>query len=67
MALQFVASVRTFRAQHNPTLDVRLRVGVHSGPVVAGVVGEWAGRVSGGGGEVGEWGGGCGGCGLRSG
>ena len=41
MALHFVSSVRTFKMQHNPSGTVQLRAGVHSGSVVAGVVGKF--------------------------
>ena len=41
MALHFVSSVRTFKMQHNPSGKVQLRAGVHSGSVVAGVVGKF--------------------------
>ncbi|XP_045777182.1 atrial natriuretic peptide receptor 1 [Maniola jurtina] len=39
MALAVVEAVRTFVVKHRPTHRLEVRVGVHSGPVCAGVVG----------------------------
>ncbi|XP_039759155.1 receptor-type guanylate cyclase gcy-28 [Pararge aegeria] len=39
MALAVVEAVRTFVVRHRPTHRLEVRVGVHSGPVCAGVVG----------------------------
>ncbi|XP_043954352.1 atrial natriuretic peptide receptor 1-like isoform X2 [Gambusia affinis] len=39
MALDLVAVCRTFRIPHKPGMQLQIRAGIHSGPVVAGVVG----------------------------
>uniref|UniRef100_A0A7N9ARU9 Guanylate cyclase n=1 Tax=Mastacembelus armatus TaxID=205130 RepID=A0A7N9ARU9_9TELE len=39
MALALLAAVRTFRIRHRPEQQLKLRIGIHSGPVCAGVVG----------------------------
>ncbi|XP_042307538.1 LOW QUALITY PROTEIN: atrial natriuretic peptide receptor 2 [Sceloporus undulatus] len=39
MALALLEAVKTFRIRHRPSEQLRLRVGIHSGPVCAGVVG----------------------------
>ncbi|MEQ2260998.1 Nitrogen permease reactivator protein, partial [Xenotaenia resolanae] len=39
MALDLVGVCRTFRIPHKPNMQLQIRAGVHSGPVVAGVVG----------------------------
>ncbi|XP_074852015.1 atrial natriuretic peptide receptor 2 isoform X2 [Carettochelys insculpta] len=39
MALALLEAVKTFRIQHRPSDQLRLRIGIHSGPVCAGVVG----------------------------
>ncbi|KAM4630369.1 atrial natriuretic peptide receptor 1 isoform 1-T2 [Polymixia lowei] len=39
MALALLDAVRTFRIRHRPNQQLRLRIGIHSGPVCAGVVG----------------------------
>lgn len=39
MALALLDAVRTFRMGHRPEQQLRLRIGIHSGPVCAGVVG----------------------------
>ncbi|XP_073541664.1 atrial natriuretic peptide receptor 2-like [Phyllobates terribilis] len=39
MALDLVAVCQTFRIPHKPNTQLRIRAGIHSGPVVAGVVG----------------------------
>ncbi|KAK0427684.1 hypothetical protein QR680_010365 [Steinernema hermaphroditum] len=39
MSLGFITSLRTFRIPHIPSETVQIRVGVHTGSVVAGVVG----------------------------
>ena len=39
LAIELLAAVQTFRIPHRPNDILRLRIGIHSGPVVAGVVG----------------------------
>uniref|UniRef100_A0A8C9K6N9 Guanylate cyclase n=1 Tax=Panthera tigris altaica TaxID=74533 RepID=A0A8C9K6N9_PANTA len=39
MALALLDAVRSFRIRHRPQEELRLRIGVHTGPVCAGVVG----------------------------
>ncbi|XP_041821707.1 atrial natriuretic peptide receptor 1-like [Chelmon rostratus] len=39
MALDLVGVCRTFRIPHKPNMQLQIRAGIHSGPVVAGVVG----------------------------
>uniref|UniRef100_A0A3Q3JDG6 Guanylate cyclase n=1 Tax=Monopterus albus TaxID=43700 RepID=A0A3Q3JDG6_MONAL len=39
MSLNILSSVGTFRMRHMPDMSVRIRIGIHSGPCVAGVVG----------------------------
>ncbi|XP_075060919.1 atrial natriuretic peptide receptor 2-like [Mixophyes fleayi] len=39
MALDLVAVCKTFLIPHKPSTQLRIRAGIHSGPVVAGVVG----------------------------
>lgn len=39
MALALLDAVHSFRIRHRPDLQLRLRIGIHSGPVCAGVVG----------------------------
>ncbi|TRZ04018.1 hypothetical protein DNTS_031185 [Danionella cerebrum] len=39
MALDLVAVCKTFRIPHRPQTQLQIRAGIHSGPVVAGVVG----------------------------
>ncbi|XP_015685711.1 atrial natriuretic peptide receptor 2, partial [Protobothrops mucrosquamatus] len=39
MALALLEAVKTFRIRHRPSEQLHLRIGVHSGPVCAGVVG----------------------------
>ncbi|XP_005998259.1 retinal guanylyl cyclase 2 [Latimeria chalumnae] len=39
MSLDILSSVGTFKMRHMPDVPVRIRIGLHSGPVVAGVVG----------------------------
>ncbi|XP_048192187.1 retinal guanylyl cyclase 2 [Perognathus longimembris pacificus] len=39
MSLDILSSVGTFKMRHMPEVPVRIRMGLHSGPVVAGVVG----------------------------
>uniref|UniRef100_A0A3B3TD00 Guanylate cyclase n=1 Tax=Paramormyrops kingsleyae TaxID=1676925 RepID=A0A3B3TD00_9TELE len=39
MALDLVAVCKTFRIPHKPSTMLQIRAGIHSGPVVAGVVG----------------------------
>ncbi|XP_057310994.1 atrial natriuretic peptide receptor 1-like isoform X2 [Hydractinia symbiolongicarpus] len=39
MALHILAAVKTFKIRHKPDQPLLVRIGLHSGPVVAGVVG----------------------------
>ncbi|XP_033478354.2 atrial natriuretic peptide receptor 2-like [Epinephelus lanceolatus] len=39
MALDLVGVCHTFKIPHKPTTQLKIRAGIHSGPVVAGVVG----------------------------
>ncbi|XP_059893695.1 guanylate cyclase 2G isoform X5 [Gadus macrocephalus] len=39
MALHFLSAIKVFRIRHMPSERLALRIGIHSGPVVAGVVG----------------------------
>ncbi|XP_037547159.1 guanylate cyclase 2G [Nematolebias whitei] len=39
MALHFLSSIRVFKIAHMPNQTLAIRIGIHSGPVVAGVVG----------------------------
>uniref|UniRef100_A0A6Q2XLT6 Guanylate cyclase n=1 Tax=Esox lucius TaxID=8010 RepID=A0A6Q2XLT6_ESOLU len=39
MALDILSAVGTFKMRHMPEVPVRIRIGLHSGPCVAGVVG----------------------------
>ncbi|XP_029954658.1 guanylate cyclase 2G [Salarias fasciatus] len=39
MALHFLGAIKVFRIRHMPGESLAIRVGIHSGPVVAGVVG----------------------------
>ncbi|KAG8183411.1 hypothetical protein JTE90_023170, partial [Oedothorax gibbosus] len=39
MALDLLEAVKTFEIRHKPSQSLMLRIGIHSGPVVAGVVG----------------------------
>nr|XP_020831893.1 atrial natriuretic peptide receptor 1-like [Phascolarctos cinereus] len=39
MALDLVAVCKTFKIPHKPNVQLMIRAGIHSGPVVAGVVG----------------------------
>uniref|UniRef100_A0A673A3Z2 Guanylate cyclase n=1 Tax=Sphaeramia orbicularis TaxID=375764 RepID=A0A673A3Z2_9TELE len=39
MALALLEAVRTFKIRHRPEEQLKLRIGIHSGPVCAGVVG----------------------------
>ncbi|XP_077283133.1 guanylate cyclase 32E [Arctopsyche grandis] len=39
MSLHLLSAVRRFRIRHRPLDQLRLRIGIHSGPVCAGVVG----------------------------
>ncbi|XP_049444604.1 atrial natriuretic peptide receptor 2-like [Epinephelus fuscoguttatus] len=39
MALDLVSVCHTFKIPHKPTTQLKIRAGIHSGPVVAGVVG----------------------------
>ncbi|KAL2096445.1 hypothetical protein ACEWY4_008593 [Coilia grayii] len=39
MSLNILSSVGTFKMRHMPEVPVRIRIGIHSGPCVAGVVG----------------------------
>lgn len=39
MALELLEAVKSFRMEHRPNQTLKLRIGIHTGPVVAGVVG----------------------------
>ncbi|XP_041962871.1 atrial natriuretic peptide receptor 1 [Alosa sapidissima] len=39
MSLALLKAVRTFKIRHRPDQQLKLRIGIHSGPVCAGVVG----------------------------
>lgn len=39
MSLHILESVKTFKIRHKPDKPLLVRIGLHSGPVVAGVVG----------------------------
>ncbi|XP_067128746.1 receptor-type guanylate cyclase Gyc76C-like [Centruroides vittatus] len=39
MALELLETVKTFKIRHRPNHLLKLRIGIHTGPVVAGVVG----------------------------
>ena len=39
LALELLSEIATFRIRHLPNKQLQLRLGIHSGPVVAGVVG----------------------------
>ncbi|CAI9726822.1 atrial natriuretic peptide receptor 1-like isoform X2 [Octopus vulgaris] len=39
MSLALLKAVKTFRIRHRPTEQLKLRIGIHTGPVCAGVVG----------------------------
>ncbi|KAM6963497.1 guanylate cyclase 2G [Tautogolabrus adspersus] len=39
MALHFLRAIKVFRIHHMPSESLAIRIGIHSGPVVAGVVG----------------------------
>ncbi|XP_040885398.1 guanylate cyclase 2G [Toxotes jaculatrix] len=39
MALHFLSAIKIFKIRHMPTESLAIRIGIHSGPVVAGVVG----------------------------
>uniref|UniRef100_A0A669BJ89 Guanylate cyclase n=1 Tax=Oreochromis niloticus TaxID=8128 RepID=A0A669BJ89_ORENI len=39
MSLALLEAVKSFRIRHRPNQQLRLRIGIHSGPVCAGVVG----------------------------
>ncbi|VUZ57392.1 unnamed protein product [Hymenolepis diminuta] len=39
MAIEFLKSMSTFKIPHRPNRELKLRIGIHSGPVCAGVVG----------------------------
>lgn len=40
MALAILDAVKSFTIHHKPDYQLKLRIGVHSGPVCAGVVGQ---------------------------
>ncbi|KAM4689890.1 atrial natriuretic peptide receptor 1-like [Rhinophrynus dorsalis] len=39
MSLALLEAVKTFKIRHRPNTQLRLRIGIHTGPVCAGVVG----------------------------
>ncbi|KAF8764968.1 Receptor-type guanylate cyclase Gyc76C like protein [Argiope bruennichi] len=39
MALELLESIKTFKIRHKPNQKLKLRIGMHTGPVCAGVVG----------------------------
>ncbi|TKS89508.1 Guanylate cyclase 2G [Collichthys lucidus] len=39
MALHFLSAIKVFKIRHMPVENLAIRIGIHSGPVVAGVVG----------------------------
>ncbi|KPM02166.1 Guanylate cyclase-like protein 2 [Sarcoptes scabiei] len=39
MALEMLDAIKTFQIRHRPEQHLQLRIGIHTGPVVAGVVG----------------------------
>lgn len=39
MAVSLVSAIGDFRPKHKPDEEVRLRIGIHSGPAIAAVVG----------------------------
>lgn len=39
MSLELLDQIKKFRIKHLPNQDVRLRIGIHSGPCAAGVIG----------------------------
>ncbi|XP_053560395.1 LOW QUALITY PROTEIN: atrial natriuretic peptide receptor 2-like [Bombina bombina] len=39
MSLALLEAVKTFKIRHRPSTQLRLRIGIHTGPVCAGVVG----------------------------
>lgn len=39
MALAILDAVKTFTVRHRPEYQLKIRIGIHSGPVCAGVVG----------------------------
>ncbi|XP_016121629.1 atrial natriuretic peptide receptor 1-like, partial [Sinocyclocheilus grahami] len=39
MSLALLEAVKTFKIRHRPDEQLKLRIGIHSGPVCAGVVG----------------------------
>lgn len=39
MALAILDAINSFTIQHSPDYQLKLRIGIHSGPVCAGVVG----------------------------
>lgn len=40
MALQLLESTKTFKIKHEPKSKLELRIGIHTGPICAGVVGK---------------------------
>ncbi|XP_049817184.1 atrial natriuretic peptide receptor 1 [Aethina tumida] len=40
MALAILDAVKSFTIKHNPDYQLKLRIGIHSGPVCAGIVGQ---------------------------
>ena len=39
LSLHLLQAIRCFRIRHRPSQQLLLRIGIHSGPVVAGIVG----------------------------
>jgi guanylate cyclase 32E len=39
LALHFLTAIKNFKIPHKPNEKVKLRIGIHTGPCVAGVIG----------------------------